>query len=406
MSARLAAWRTPVAILLCGCLISAISFGPRSALGFFLSPISIEHGWGRDVFALALAIQMLAWGAVGPFAGAVADRFGVVSVLSVGTIVYILGLLITAYGTTPGVLHLSAGVLVGTGVAGCSFTLVIAAFAKLMPPRVRSFSFGAATGAASFGQFLFSPLAVGLIHALGWQQALVILAALLVLVLPLSLPLSTSHLTPAESTIREQSIVQALSEAIRHRSFVFLVLGYFTCGFQTFFITIHLPTYLVDRGLGAEVGGWTLAMIGLFNIVGAIGSGLLGNVMPKRFILSTIYFGRSLVILAYIMLPPSAVTTLIFGGVMGILWLSTVPPTSSLVAIMFGTRWLAMLIGFAFFNHQVGGFLGVWLGGLLFERTGSYDVVWWLAILLGLFSAVVNLPIVEKPVERLAPAAA
>ena len=406
MKARMATWRTPVVILLCGCLISAVSFGPRSALGFFLSPISTAHGWGRDVFSLALAIQMLLWGAAQPFAGGMADRFGVVRVLGIGTIIYAIGLAATAYATTPAILHLSAGVLIGFGLAGCSFTLVIAAFGKLMPERGRSLVFGASTAASSFGQFLFAPLAVGLSGTFGWQITLVIFAAIVLLVLPLSLALTTRHERVAPAAVRQQSVMQALGEAFRHRSYMLLVLGYFTCGFQTFFITVHLPSYLIDRGLSAELGGWTLAMIGLFNIIGSIASGWLANAVPKRFILAGIYFGRSLAILAYVVSPPSAASTLIFGAVMGLLWLSTVPPTSSLVAVMFGTRWLAMLIGFAFFNHQVGGFLGVWLGGLLFERTGSYDAVWWLAILLGVFSAIINLPIIEKPVHRIAPASA
>jgi MFS family permease len=301
-------------------------------------------------------------------------------------------------------LHLTAGVLIGFGLAGASFTIVISAFGKLMPQQWRSLAFGAGTAAGSFGQFLFSPLAVGLIANYGWASTLAIFAMMVLLIVPLSLVLATPRLVGGVA--RQQSVKQALAEAFRHRSYVLLMLGYFTCGFQTFFIGVHLPAYLMDRGLSAELGGWTLAIIGLFNIVGAIGSGWLGNMMPKRFILAGIYFGRSLAIVLYIMLPSSSVPTLIFGAVMGILWLSTIPPTSSLVAIMFGTRWLAMLLGVAFFSHQLGGFLGVWLGGLLFERTGSYDVVWWLAILFGLLSAVINLPIVEKPVHRIAAATA
>ncbi len=406
MPTRIAIWRTPAVILLCGCLISAFSFGPRSALGFFLSPISIANGWGRDVFSLAVAIQMLLWGAAQPLAGAVADRLGVVPVLCAGTILYAIGLATMAYATTPAIFDLAAGVLIGIGLAGCSFALVLAAFGKLMPEQSRSLVFGAGTAAGSFGQFLFAPLAVALSTTFGWQPALMIFAAIVLLMLPLSMPLTTRHERHPSAGVRQQSVMQALTEAFRHRSYVLLVLGYFTCGFQTFFITVHLPTYLIDRGLSAQLGGWTLAMIGLFNIVGSIGSGLLANAMPKRFLLAGIYFGRSVAILTYIALPPSAMSTLIFGAIMGLLWLSTVPPTSSLVAVMFGTRWLAMLIGFAFFNHQVGGFLGVWLGGLLFERTGSYDVVWWIAIVLGVFSAVVNLPIVEKPVHRLGLASA
>jgi MFS family permease len=224
------------------------------------------------------------------------------------------------------------------------------------------------------------------------------------LIMPLSLALAMPRgaTAPAAGAAPQQSVKQALVEALGHRSYVLLVLGFFTCGFQIFFIAVHLPAYLIDRGLPAQVGGWALAMIGLFNIIGAVGAGWLSAQVPKRYILSVIYFGRALAILIYIMLPPSTAATLIFAAVLGVFWLSTVPPTSGLVAVMFGTRWLAMLFGFAFFSHQVGGFLGVWLGGLLFERTGSYDVVWWLAILFGVLSAVINLPIVEKPVARAA----
>ena len=370
--------------------------------------MSLAHGWGRDVIGLALAIQMLVWGAVQPFAGAIADRFGPALVLSAGAVVYAIGLVMMAHAGTPAALHLSAGILIGAGLAGSSFTIVIGAFGKLMPPQWRSLSFGAGTAAGSFGQFLLSPLTVGLMGVFGWQAALEILGLLVLLVLPLSLALAMPRGDKATSSAaaRPQSVLQALSEAFGHPSFVLLTLGYFTCGFQVFFIGVHLPAYLVDRGLSVEIGGWTLAMIGLFNIFGSIGAGLLGNVIPKRFILSAIYFARSLAIAIYIMLPPSAVATLIFGAVMGLLWLSTVPPTSSLIAIMFGTRWLAMLLGIAYFSHQLGGFLGVWLGGLLFERSGSYDIVWWLAIVLGVLSALINLPIVEKPVLRAEPATA
>jgi MFS family permease len=316
-----------------------------------------------------------------------------------------------AYSHTPLQLHITAGVLVGFGMAGGSFMIVIGAFAKLMPERWRSIAFGAGTAGGSFGQFLFSPLSVALIDSVGWQRALAILGACVLLIMPLSLALATPRRAttaalPAVASAPTQSVMQALAEALGHRSYVLLMLGYFTCGFQLFFIGVHLPAYLVDRGLSAELGGWTLAIIGLFNIVGSIGSGWLGNRMPRRFILAFIYFGRSVVIFMYILLPPDPVTTLVFGAVMGLLWLSTVPPTSSLVAIMFGTRWLTMLTGAAFFSHQVGGFLGVWLGGVLFERTGSYDVVWYLSIFFGVASALINLPIVEKPVARVAAAPA
>ena len=396
-------------ILACGCLIGVLGFGPRTGMGFLLTPMSSAHGWGRDLFALALAIQMLLWGAAQPFAGAMADRFGAAPVLSVGAVLYALGLATMAYASTPAMLHLSAGVMIGFGLAGSSFTVVIGAFGKLMPPQWRALAFGAGTAAGSFGQFLFSPLAVALIDGYGWQRTLVIFAAIVLLIMPLSLALATPRDAGAGTAATappQQSLAQALTEAFGHRSYWLLVLGFFTCGFQIFFIAEHLPAYLVDRGLPAEIGGWTLGVVGLFNIVGAVAAGWLSAFMPKRYLLSLIYFARAVAILVYIMLPPSTAATLIFGAVLGLLWLSTVPPTSGLVTVMFGTHWLAMLFGFAFFSHQIGGFLGVWLGGVLFERAGSYDAVWWLAILFGLLSAAINLPIVEKPVQRLAAAPA
>ncbi|HZS65145.1 MAG TPA: MFS transporter [Xanthobacteraceae bacterium] len=402
------AWRTPAIILACGALVSAIGFGPRSALGLFLKPMSVAHGWERDVFALALALQMLLWGAGQPIAGAIADRYGAARVLIASTMLYAGGLAMMAYSATPGMLYLSAGMLIGFGLSGSSFQIVLGAFAKLMPARWRSLSFGLGTAAGSFGQFLFSPLAVAFLTNFGWQTALVIFAGLVLLMVPLALPLATPGMDNARSagTERQQSLMHALAEAFRHRSYLLLVTGFFTCGFQLFFITVHLPAYLVDRGLTVAVGAWTLAAIGLFNIVGSLSAGWLSDRLPKRYILSTIYLARSIAIFAFITLPPSTVSSVIFGAVMGLLWLSTVPPTNGLVALMFGTRWLTMLAGVAFFSHQVGGFLGVWLGGVLFERTGSYSAIWWMAIVLGVLSAIVNLPIIEKPVARVAPAPA
>ncbi|MEA2906555.1 MAG: hypothetical protein QOI12_3942 [Alphaproteobacteria bacterium] len=405
-SARSYTWRTPVVMVLCGCCIAMLSFGPRSSLGFFLTPLSSANGWGRDVFALALAIQNLLWGIGQPFAGAIADKYGAPRVLSGGVLLYALGLYLTAYATTPGLLYISAGVLIGFGLSGCAVPMVIGALGKLLPESWRTLAFGAATAAGSFGQFLFSPLAVSLMGEYGWQATLVVFSSVMLLVVPLSLILMAPKRpsgAPAAAA-PAQSVRQALVEAFGHRSYVLLVLGFFTCGFQLAFVTVHLPSYLIDRGLSVAVGGWTLAVIGLFNIVGSLGSGYLATFMPKRYILSFIYFARALSVLAFISLPASPAVTLIYGAVTGILWLSTVPPTSGLVAVMFGTRWLTMLFGFAFFSHQVGGFLGVWLGGIAFERTGSYDLIWWLSILFGVLSALINLPIVEKPVQRLAPA--
>ncbi len=399
------AWRPlPSVIIICGCLVAILSFGPRSALGFFLTPMSQENGWGRDVFSLALAVQNLLWGAAQPFAGAFADRYGALRVISAGGILYGLGLLLMANSHSPAMLELSAGALIGFGLAGCSFNIVLAAFGKLLPEQWRSLAFGAGTAAGSFGQFLFSPLAVALKDAFGWQGALLVFAALTMAMLPLSLALATPRNVATPGAVPSQTLTQALSEAIGHRSYLLLVLGFFTCGFQLAFITIHMPAYLVDRGLSAFVGGWTVGVIGLFNIIGSLGAGWLGARLPKRYILSVIYLIRAFAVLAFISFPVTPASAVTFGAVMGLMWLSTVPPTNGLIAMMFGTRWLAMLAGFAFFSHQVGGFLGVLIGGIAYERTGSYDVVWWLSILFGVLSAVVNLPIVEKPVERLAPA--
>lgn len=409
MSAGLqrAAWQSIPLIVVCGCLIAMLGFGPRSTMGFFLTPMSTANGWGRDVFALAIAIQMLLWGAAQPFVGAIADRFGPVLVLCAGALLYAVGFAWMVFAKTPGEMYLSAGVLIGFGLAGASFTVVIGAFGKLLPVEWRTFSFGVGTAAGSFGQFLFSPLAVALNSAFAWQTTLLIFAGVILLILPLSLALAMPRTveTPAQRAA-QQTVGAALREALSHPSFVLLVIGYFTCGFQVFFVTVHLPAYLVDRGLSADLGAFVIATIGLFNIVGSIGSGYLSNMMPKRYILAIIYFLRAVAVAAFIAVPATTTTSIAFGAVMGLLWLSTIPPTNALVALMFGTRWLTMLAGFAFFSHQVGGFVGVWLGGVLFERTGSYDVLWWLFIVLGILSALINLPIKEQPVARQAAAAA
>jgi len=402
-SLRASAWRTPAVIIGCGCVIAMLSFGPRSAAGQFLNPMSFAYGWGREVFSWAIAIQNLLWGAFQPFAGAIADRYGAVRVLWTGAVAYAAGLILMAHASSAGLLDVSAGLLIGFALSSCSFTIVIGAFGKLLPEAWRSAAFGLGTAAGSFGQFLFSPLARMLIDTTGWQNALVIFGGMMLLILPLALALATPKVDAqggAAAPRPQQSVLQALSEAFRHRSYVLLVLGFFTCGFQLAFITVHLPAYLSDRGLGNEVGAWTIGFIGLFNIVGSMLSGWLGNRMPKRYILSIIYFSRAAAVVAFITLPASPTSALVFGAVTGFLWLSTVPPTSGLVALMFGTRWLAMLFGFAFFSHQVGGFLGVLLGGYAYEHTHSYNSVWWLSVLFGVLSAVINLPIVEKPVAR------
>lgn len=409
-------------IVLAGCLAAMLTFGPRSAMGFFQQPVISANGWGRDVFALAIAVQNLLWGMGQPFMGAIADRYGTLRVLAIGSTLYAAGLAVMAYSTDPLTLNLGAGVLIGLGLSGCSFNIVLAAFGKLLPPERQPFAFGMGTAAGSFGQFLYSPLGVALIRDYGWQNALLIFAALTLLVLPLAFLVRTSpEARQAANAAPRQSVGQAIAQAFGHRSYVLLVLGFFTCGFQLAFVTVHLPAYLRDVGVPPEVGGWTLALVGLFNIIGSLTVGVLVRKMPSRYILAAIYALRSVATVALLLAVPYAlvpikvlgVQTTIgvlsafgFGMATGLLWLSTVPPTAGLVRLMFGPRYMAMLYGFAFFSHQVGGFLGVWLGGLLFERTGSYDVTWYLSIALGVASALINLPIREKPANDWQKAAA
>ena len=401
LSDAVSSWRTPLVIIVCGCAIALLSFGPRSSVGFFVQPISREFSWGRDVFGLAIAVQNLLWGLGQPVAGAIADRFGVLRVMCVGAVLYAGGLVMMRYSTTPLSLDIGAGVMIGFGLSGCSFNLVLSAFSKLLPIERRGLALGAGTAAGSFGQFLFAPFGVALIGNFGWQTALMVFAGLMLLIVPLSFALATPPATSSHvPAAAQQSFKTALAEAFGHRAYVLLILGFFTCGFQLAFITVHLPAYLVDRGIPAQTGGWVIAAIGLFNIIGSLSVGWLQNRLPKRYILSVIYFTRALSILAFISFPITTFSAIMFGAITGLTWLSTVPPTSALVAIMFGTRWFATLYGFAFVSHQVGGFLGVLLGGMVFEKFGSYTPIWWLSVLFGVLSALINLPIVEAPVER------
>jgi MFS family permease len=400
-ASALSTWRTPLVVIACGCAIALLGFGPRSTFGFFIQPMSREFAWGRDVFGLALALQNLLWGLGQPLAGAIADRFGSLRVIFVGALLYAGGLVVMRYASTPLSLDLGAGVLIGFGLSGCSFNLVLSAFSKLLPPEQRGVALGAGTAAGSFGQFLFAPFGVAMLDNFGWQTALMVFAGLMVLIVPLSLALRTPPSTSADAAVaNQQSFTTALAEAFGHRSYVLLVLGFFTCGFQLAFITVHLPAYLIDRGIAASTGGWVIAAIGLFNIIGSLSVGWLQNYVPKRYILSIIYFTRALSIVAFISFPVTTLSAIMFGAVSGLTWLSTVPPTSALVALMFGTRWFATLYGFAFVSHQVGGFLGVLLGGIVFEKFGSYTPIWWLSVLFGVLSALINLPIVEAPVRR------
>lgn len=401
MNIARSAVRSVPLVIVAGCAIAAINFGPRSTMGFFLTPMSGEHGWGREIFALAIAIQNLVWGAAQPFAGMLADRYGTARVLTAGAILYALGLFLMARTSDPVTLQFTAGVLVGVGIAGSGFPLVLAAFARYLPDRLRTIGYGLGTAAGSVGQFLFAPLGQALIQEYGWQIALMAMAGLILLIPLLSFVLrgkpAPAPVAPGET---DQSIREALREAFRHRSYQLLVYGFFVCGFQIAFITVHLPPYLNDVGIPVIYGGYAIGLIGLFNIVGSLTSGVLSAKMPRRILLAGIYLGRSVVILLFLLLPPSTTTVLLFSAAIGFLWLSTVPPTQQLVAIMFGTRYVATLFGFVFFSHQVGSFVGVWLGGILYDTTGSYDIVWYISIALGVFAAMVNLPIVERRVAR------
>jgi MFS family permease len=400
-------WRTPFVIILCGCLIGLLSFGPRSVVGMFLNPISVENGWTRDVLSLTIAVQNLMWGIGQPFAGAIADRFGTLKVFWAGAIMYAAGLACMALPLPPLAMHVISGSLVGLGLAGVSFNLVLACFAKLLPESRRASAMGMGTAASSFGQFVFAPLTPLLIDLFGWKVALLIFSSVPVLIFPLALALATSPAAGVGTgTGTEKSIAATLKEAFAHPSYVYLVIGFFTCGFQLAFITTHYPTYLADLRMPAWVGGSALALIGLFNIVGSLGAGWLSARMSKRWLLVWIYFARGAAVILLLALPPSTPVALIFAALMGLLWLSTVPPTSGLVSLMFGTRYMAMLYGFVFFSHQVGGFLGAWLGGVMYERTGSYEIMWWLSILFCIGSGLINIPIKEEPVQRpaLAPA--
>jgi MFS family permease len=393
-------WHRPVWLLiLCGCLISIISFGARAGFGLFLGPISSQYGWGREVFALSIAIQNLVWGAASPLAGVIADRYGSGRVLTGGAVLYAAGLALMAYSSAPLTMHLSAGVLVGLGVAAASFAIVLAAFGRAVTPERRSLALGIGTASGSIGQFTLLPLGQSFIASYGWHTALLLIAAIVLLIVPLSAAVTGKGHAGAGTA---QTIREAFAEAFSHRSYVLLVFGFFVCGFHVGFIQVHLPAYITDQQLPAYVGANALALIGLFNIGGSFLTGYLGGRYSKRITLSGIYFLRAAAIAAFVLAPISEWSVYLFAASMGVLWLSTVPLTSGLVLQFFGLRYLASLFGFVFFGHQVGAFLGVWLGGRLYDLTQSYRIVWWIAVALGVFAGLIHLPIRERPVARLA----
>jgi MFS family permease len=395
-------WRTSGWILLGSALILALSLGVRHGFGLFLAPMSGDFGWGREVFAFAIALQNLMWGLAQPFAGALADRFGAAKVVFIGGVLYAVGLALMSLADSPLSLSLSAGLLIGIGLSGTSFSVILGVVGRALPAEKRSMGMGIASAAGSFGQFAMLPGTLGLISWLGWSGALLVLAVLVAMILPLVGMLKDK---PVVASGDDQTLVEALREACSHSGFWLLALGFFVCGFQVVFIGVHLPAYLVDQHLPATVGTTVLALIGLFNIFGTYTAGWLGGRMSKPRLLSALYLLRAVAIVLFLWAPLSQTTAYLFGITMGLLWLSTVPLTNGTVATLFGVRNLSMLGGIVFLLHQLGAFLGGWLGGLVYDHTGSYDLIWQVSILLSLMAAALNWPVRERPVPRLQPQA-
>lgn len=387
-------------VLICGATIVTLSMGVRHGFGLWLQPITQAQGWTRETFALALAVQNLSWGIFGIFAGMAADRFGALRVIVAGAVLYALGLAGMALSSTALMFTLTTGVLIGAAQAGTTYAVIYGVIGRNISAEKRSWAMGVAAAAGSFGQFLMVPIENFLIGSLNWQNALLVLSGAVLLIMPLALGLHEEGLSAHHAARRSQSIAQALREALRYPSFQLLMAGYLVCGFQVVFIAVHMPSYLKDKGLSPQVAGYALALIGLFNVFGTYTAGVLGQRMAKRKILAAIYLSRAVVIAVFLAVPLSPASVYIFASLMGFLWLSTVPPTNALVAQIFGIQHLSMLGGFVFFAHQIGSFLGVWLGGYLYDRSGSYDIVWYLAIALGILAALANLPVRETPIVR------
>jgi len=387
-------------VLACGAAIVTLSMGVRHGFGLWLQPITQAQDWTRENFAMAIAIQNLTWGFAGIFSGMLADRFGAFRVIVTCAVLYALGLVGMAYSSTPAIFTVTAGVVIGIAQAGTTYAVIYGVIGRNVSAAKRSWAMGVAAAAGSFGQFLMVPTEGYLINTLGWQEALVWLALSCMLIIPLAYGLREPGFAGGATPNRDQSILHALSEAMNYRSFQLLMAGYFVCGFQVVFIGVHMPSYLKDHGLSPEVASIALALIGLFNVFGTYIAGSLGQRLAKRKILSFIYFSRSVTIVLFLLAPLTPMSVYIFSSVMGLLWLSTVPPTNAVVAQIFGVAHMSMLGGFVFFSHQIGSFMGVWLGGYLYDKTGSYDIVWYIAIALGVFAALVNLPVKEHAIER------
>ena len=385
---------------MCGAAIVTLSMGIRHGFGLWLQPVTMARGWTRETFSFAIAIQNLAWGLAGIFAGMVSDKFGAFRVLVVGALLYALGLLGMGYAPTPLLFAASTGILIGIAQAGTTYAVVYGVIGRNVPADRRSWAMGVAAAAGSFGQFLMVPTEGFLISSLGWQQALVALSLASLLIVPVAWGMREPGLAGGPGFQREQTILQALREAFRYPSFQMLLAGYFVCGFQLVFIGVHMPSYLKDKGLQPQVASYALALIGLFNVFGTYAAGVLGHKLRKKNILAFIYLARAAAISVFLLVPLSPLSVYVFAAVMGLLWLSTVPVTNAAIAQIFGVAHLSMLSGFVFLSHQVGSFMGVWLGGLLYDRTGAYDVVWYIAIALGVFAALINLPVKEQAIAR------
>ena len=385
-------------VLLCGAAVVTLSMGIRHGFGLWLQPVTMDRGWTRETFAFAIAIQNLAWGLAGPFAGALADRFGAMRVLMAGSLLYGLGLVGMGLATSGLAFTGSAGLLLGMAQSGTTYAVIYGVIGRNVAPEKRSWAMGVTAAAGSFGQFLMVPVENWLIGSFGWQSALFILGCLALAIIPLAVGLKE----PPQQALKgpQQSMAEAVREALGHRGFLLLMAGYFVCGFQVVFIGIHMPSYLKDHGLTPNVATTALALIGLFNVIGTYAAGSLGTWLPKTYILSAIYALRSVAIVVFLTVPLTPWSVYIFASVMGVLWLSTVPPTNAVVAQIFGVKYLSMLGGIVFVGHQIGSFMGVWLGGKLYDATGSYDVVWWIAVALGVIAALINLPVNEQPIVR------
>jgi len=390
-------WRNPILILVCASVVLILSFGIRTSFGIFLAPVTTDLGLGREVFAFAIAIQSLLWGISQPFAGAIADRYGSGRVIAACGVLYVVGLIMMAHASTGPDLVLSNGILIGIALSGTGFPVILAVVARSVDESRRSLFLGLAGAGGSSGQVLMVPLGQVFLDGFGWSEALIALALLSAITVPLAAAL-TGKPGGSIERLRKQSLSEAIAEASRHGGYWYLTAGFFVCGFHVTFIATHLPAFISDRGGAPALGAAALALIGLGNIIGSLTCGVLGGRYPKKIVLAGLYLARSVVITLFILAPMSDLTILLFAGAIGMLWLGTVPLTSGLVAQIFGLRYMATLFGFVFFSHQLGSFLGAWLGGYVYDTTGSYDLVWWIAVALGVIAAILHLPIDDRSV--------